>query len=215
MLNNRNRVHPGLMHNLHVGEKMKKSNKKILHILFACIAVFIIGFSALLLNYSNSAIDNKKTTVLVNIPVGTALSEVVKILSQADLVKHPVLFYSLIIIKGATRSIRAGEYEFNTSITPSDLINKLSLGDMRYYYVTIPEGLSVQEIATRLSAFNLINKEEFLELAKDKDFLESMNIKTDSIEGYLFPDTYKISRSMSTRQIMRMMVDHGQRLHRK
>ena len=123
MLNNRNRVHPGLMHNLHVGEKMKKSNKKILHILFACIAFFIIGFSALLLNYTNSPIDHKNSTVLVNIPVGTALSEVVKILSQADLVKHPVLFYSLIIIKGATRSIRAGEYEFNTSITPSDLIS--------------------------------------------------------------------------------------------
>lgn len=214
MLNNRNRVHPGLMHNLHVGEIMKKSNKKILHILFACIAVFIIGFSALLLNYSNSAIDNKKTTVLVNIPVGTALSEVVKILSQADLVKHPVLFYSLIIIKGATRSIRAGEYEFNTSLTPSALIDRLSLGDMRFYYVTIPQGLSVQEIATRLSAFNLINKEEFLELAKDKAFLESMNIKADFIEGYLFPDTYKVSRTMTTRQIMRMMVDHGQKLQK-
>jgi len=171
-------------------------------------------FSALLLNYSNSPIDHKTTTVLVNIPVGTSLSEVVKILNQADMVKHPVLFYSLVVMKGATRSIRAGEYEFNTSITPSELIDKLLLGDMRYYRVTIPEGLSIQEIATRLSAFNLINKEEFLELAKDKAFLESMNIKADSIEGYLFPDTYKISRTMTARQIMRMMVDHGQRLQR-
>ncbi len=118
-------------------------------------------------------------------------------------------------MKGATRSIRAGEYEFNTSLTPSELIDKLSLGDMRYYIVTIPEGFSVQKIAARLSALNLVNKEEFLELAKDKAFLESMNIKADSIEGYLFPDTYKISRTMSTRQIMRMMVDHGQKLHRK
>jgi len=193
---------------------MKKSNKKILHILLACLAVFIIGFSALLLNYSNSPIDHKTATVLVNIPVGTSLSKVIKILNQADLVKHPVLFYSLVVMKGATRSIRAGEYEFNTSLTPSELIDKMSLGDMRFYYVTIPEGLSLQEIATRLSAFNLSNKEEFLELAKDKDFLKSMNIKTDSIEGYLSPDTYKISRSMSTRQIMRMMVDHGQKLQK-
>lgn len=194
---------------------MKKSNRKIFYILFACIAVFIIGFSALLLNYSNSPIDNKNATVLVNIHTGASLSKVVKILNQADLVKHPVLFYSLIIMKGATRSIRAGEYEFSTSLTPSELIDKLLLGDMRYYYVTIREGLSVKEIATHLSAFNLINKEEFLELAKDKAFLESMNIKADSIEGYLFPDTYKVSRTMTTRQIMRMMVDHGQKLHRK
>ncbi|OQC55336.1 MAG: putative aminodeoxychorismate lyase [Deltaproteobacteria bacterium ADurb.Bin022] len=194
---------------------MKKTNKKILHILLACLAIFVIVFSALLLNYTNSPIDNKNTTVLVNIRVGTSLSEVVKILKQADLVKHPVLFYSLVVMKGATRSIRAGEYEFNTSLTPSELIDKLSLGDMRYYYVTIPVGLSIQEIATRLSAFNLINKEEFLELAKDKAFLESMNIKADSIEGYLSPDTYLLSRSMTTRQIMRVMVYHGQKLQKR
>ena len=193
---------------------MKKSNKKILHILLACLAIFIIVFSALLLNYNSSPIDHKNSTVLVNIPVGTSLSGVIKILNQADLIKHPVLFYSLIVMKGATRSIRAGEYEFNTSLTPSELIDKLSLGDMRYYYVTIPEGLSIQEIATHLSAFNLINKKEFLELAKDKAFLESMNIKADSLEGYLFPDTYKVSRSMTTRKIMRMMVDHGQKLQK-
>ena len=195
-------------------KKMKKSNKKILHILLACLAVFIIGFSALLSNYSNSPIDHKNSTVLVNIHTGTSLPKVVKILNQADLVKHPVLFYSLIVMKGATRSILAGEYEFSTSLTPSELIDKLLLGDMRYYLITIPEGLSIQEIATRLSAFNLINKEKFLELAKDKTFLESMNIKADSIEGYLFPDTYKVSRTMSTRQIMRMMVNHGQKLQR-
>ncbi len=194
---------------------MKIPNKRILHIFLACLAIFIIGFSALLLNYTNSPIDKNNSTVLINIPVGTSLSEVVKILCQVDLVKQPVLFYSLIIIKGATRSIRAGEYEFSTSLTPSELIDKLSLGDMRFYYVTIPEGLSIQEIATRLSAFNLINEEEFLELAKDKAFLESMNIKTDSIEGYLFPDTYKVSRTMTTRQIMRMIVDQGQKLHQQ
>ncbi len=116
---------------------MNKSNAKILHILLACLAIVIIVFSVLLFNYANSPIDNKKSTVLVNIPVGTTLSEVVKMLSQADLVKRPILFYGLILIKGATCSIRAGGYEFNTSITPSELIDKLSLGDMRYYRVTI------------------------------------------------------------------------------
>ena len=99
-----------------------------------------------MLNYANSPIDQKSSTVLVNIPVGTTLSEVVNILNQANLVKHPILFYGLIIMKGAARSIRAGEYEFNTSLTPSELIDKLSLGDMRYYLVTIPRSLSAQEI---------------------------------------------------------------------
>ena len=65
----------------------------------------------------------------------------------------------------------------------------------------------MQEIAARLDNEKLINKEIFFELARDKDFLKSLNIKAESIEGYLFPDTYYFNRSMNTRQIMKKMVD--------
>ena len=54
----------------------------------------------------------------------------------------------------------------------------------------------------------LINKKEFLELARDKKFLESLNIKANSIEGYLSPDTYILNHSMSTRKIMEIMVNN-------
>ncbi len=187
--------------------KVKKLIKKILYVIVAGVAIVVIGFSALLLNYSNSAIDDKNTTVLINIPVGTRLSEVVKMLNQVGLVKHPVLFYGLVIMKGATRSIRASEYEFSTSMTPSAMIDKLTFGDVRGYRITIHEDLSIREIAAHLDEFKLINKKEFFELARDKDFLQSLNIEADSIEGYLFPDTYLFTRSMNTRQIMRTMVD--------
>ena len=58
-----------------------------------------------------------------------------------------------------------------------------------------------------LIEYKLIDKEDFFELARDEEFLESLNIKAESIEGYLFPDTYYFNRSMSTRQIMKIMVD--------
>jgi len=145
--------------------------------------------------------------VLVDIPTGSSFLEVTEILNQAGLVKHRIFFYSLTIIKNARRHIRAGEYEFNTSMTPIAMINKLIRGEIKEYIILIPEDFSMKEIADRLYSEKLINKEIFFELARDKDFLKSLNIKAESIEGYLFPDTYYFNRSMNTRQIMKRMVD--------
>jgi UPF0755 protein len=65
----------------------------------------------------------------------------------------------------------------------------------------------MREIADRLSSQKLINKEIFFELARDENFLQSLDIKAESIEGYLFPDTYNFNRTMNTRRIMKKMVD--------
>jgi UPF0755 protein len=144
---------------------------------------------------------------VVDIPTGSSFLKVTEILNQAGLIKSRFFFYNLAIIKNARQSIRAGEYEFNTSLTPSAMIDKLLRGEIKNYKVVIPEDLSLREIAVRLDEFKLIDKKVFFELASDEDFLESLNIKADSIEGYLFPETYFFDRSMSTRQIMKIMVN--------
>jgi len=96
-----------------------------------------------------------------------------------------------------------------TMIFLFSLVSSISFAEeKRIYKVLIPEDLSVQEIATRLDDLKLINKKEFLELARDKKFLESLNIKANSIEGYLSPDTYILNHSMSTRKIMEIMVNN-------
>ena len=184
---------------------MKKSKKIILYTLIVFVA-FTILFFVLLVNYSTSPIDKKNVNVRVNIPTGSSFLEVTEILDQAGLVKSRILFYSLAIKKNARRSIRAGEYEFNTSLTPAAMIDTLLLGEKKIYKILIPENLSLRELAERLDEFKLINKKDFFKLARDKAFLESLNIKADSIEGYLFPDVYFFDRSMSTRQIMKIMV---------
>jgi len=172
-------------------------------ILFFAVVVL---FCVLLVNYSNNPIDNKNMTILVDIPTGSSFLKVTEILNQAGLIKSRIFFYSLAIKKNARRSIRAGEYEFNTSLTPSAMIDKLLRGEIKNYKVVIPEDLSLREIAVILGKDKLIKKEDFFALARDEDFLESLGVKADSIEGYLFPETYNLDRSMSTRQIMKMMV---------
>ena len=190
-------------------KKMKKSKKIELYILLACIALVLIGALAVLIHYSSTPINpygNKDATVLVDIPTGSSFVKVTEILNKAGLIKSRYLFYYLALTKQATRSIRAGEYEFSDSMTPGAVIDKLLRGEVKLYPITIPEDFTTKQIAERLMKDRLIDEKEFFALSVNRDFLSSLGIKAKSIEGYLFPNTYYFDRSMSTRQIMKKMV---------
>lgn len=187
--------------------EMLRFARRVIKYIIIFFAVIFILFSALLINYSATSIDDKSNiNVVVDIPTGSSFLKVTKILNEAGLVKSRSLFYTLAITKRATRVVRAGEYEFNTSLTPAAVIDKLMRGEIKFYIVTIPEDFSMKDIAQRLEFFKLVDQETFFELARDKSFLMSLGITADSIEGYLFPETYLFNRSMSTRQIMKIMV---------
>lgn len=187
---------------------MKKMISKILLGVFILPCIAVILFGAWLFIYAKTPIDAVKvTTVLVDIPTGTSFVRVTKILSDVGLVENRLMFYSLVVVKRGTRSIRAGEYEFTTALSPAEVVDKLVHGDIKNYSVTIHEDYSLKEIAMCLKEDKLIDEKAFFELAEDKVFLSSMGIRGQSIEGYLFPDTYFFNRSMTTRQIMRTMVD--------
>lgn len=185
---------------------MKKIPKKIYYAVFLLIIGFITYFS-FLVKYAKSPVDKTNTHILVQIPAGSSFLKITEILNEAGVVKSRLLFYGLAISKNALRSIRAGEYEFNTLMTPSEILSKLLRSEIKIYHVTIPEDLSMTEIAGRLKEYKLIDEETFFELAEDEEFLKSAGINARSVEGYLFPDTYNFDRSMSTRQIMLIMVN--------
>lgn len=171
-----------------------------------CIAAILFG--AWLFIYAKTPIDAAKvTTVLVDIPTGTSFVQVTKILSDVGLVENKLMFYSLVGVKRGTRSIRAGEYEFTTALSPAEVVDKLVHGDIKNYSVTIHEDYALKDIAVCLKEYKLIDEKAFFELAEDKVFLSSVGVRGQSIEGYLFPDTYFFNRSMTTRQIIRTMVD--------
>lgn len=170
------------------------------------VAVILI-FCIMLLDYAFSPIDVRDKTVVIDIPTGSSFMEATELLQKEGLITNRFFFYSLAAIKRASRNIRAGEYEINTLTNPITMINKLMHGDIKVYEVVIPEDLSFRDIAVILDKHKLINKEIFFELARDQEFLKSLNIEAESIEGYLFPDTYHFNRSMNTRRIMKKMVD--------
>jgi len=190
---------------------MKSKKSKIIFYILSLPVIVALVFGAFLFIYAVKPIHSaKEKTVVVDIPTGTSLIKVIKILHGADLVQNRFLFHVLVTVKGGARSVRAGEYEFAATISPSALVDKLLHGDIKKYRVTIYEDSSLPQVASRLMEYKLINEKDFFALSQNEEFLSSLGIPGSSVEGYLFPDTYFLDRSMTTRQIMRMMVERFQ-----
>ena len=186
--------------------QQQRMKNKFVNKLIVPTGVVCILLAFITLHYAINPVDNQNRTVIVNIPRGTGFLHTVAILEKADLIKNKYLFYLLAISKNAQSHIKAGEYELATSLSPMDIIDKLVKGDILSYEVTIPEDFTVNEIASRLASFNLVEENAFLSLSSDVTFLASLGIEGRHAEGYLYPDTYRFDKSMSAKDIMRMMV---------
>jgi len=149
----------------------------------------------------------KDGIVLVNIPRGTPFAQVVNLLEEKDLIRSRLLFRAMAYFYNAPQQIKAGEYEFSKAMSAGDILQKLVRGEVKAYNIVVPEGFTVRLIAARLAANGLVDEKEFLRLARDHDTLATLKIPAASAEGFLFPDTYRLDRSMDTRTILKTMAD--------
>jgi UPF0755 protein len=119
-------------------------------------------------------------------------------------------FVPLIYLKTLRRgaSLKAGVYEFREPLTPIEVIDKLQRGEVILKSVTIREGLDRFAVAEVMSAAGFGSVEEWKKVTAEPDLVRDLDPDADSLEGYLFPDTYKITPGTSVRSIASMMVDN-------
>ena len=110
------------------------------------------------------------------------------------------------------QEIQIGEYELNQSMLPMEILVAITSGKTVLHPVTIPEGYRITEIAELLSNLKLTNKDKFIEESKNIELISSLNIPSNSLEGYLFPDTYHFSKHTSEHKIIHTMVNTFKRL---
>jgi UPF0755 protein len=185
--------------------KIQKVIKTILSLFLLLVASFLL-FCMIFLNYVESPVEFIERYVTVEIPPGVSFYEVTDILQQKGLIRHKEGFYLLALLEKAPERIRAGEYELKSSMSPSDILDTLVEGKVKGYRIPIPEGFTLRQIAARLAANDLVDEESFIDFAYKEQLLSSLNIEGSSVEGYLFPDTYVLSRSMGAKKIIKFMV---------
>lgn len=178
---------------------------KLFLILLALIGIPLLCLTLWLQSFISTAVT-PAAPQLVEIKSGSSFSRVANQLEQSGVIKDARRFTLLARWRKATGQIHAGEYLFETSAKPDDILARLVAGDIRMLQVTIPEGFNLQEIAARLEKTGIASSEELLALCRDADFLSDLSLDTASLEGYLFPETYTYTSSTTSKQILTAMV---------
>jgi UPF0755 protein len=148
---------------------------------------------------------------LITVPPGESFASVAERLVAQNVVAAELPFHLLARWRGEARKVQAGRYEFAEPATPGEVLQRLVAGDVIRTRVTIPEGLTVAEIAVRLEAAGLAPRKTVLELAMDPAFTRSQGIAAETLEGYLFPETYSLAVGTTPEKILAAMVREFQR----
>jgi UPF0755 protein len=148
----------------------------------------------------------REGSISVVVPAGAPFGSVAAKLEQKGIVSSAAGFKTLARLRGATAKIQAGEYLFQEPATPGRVLDRLVAGDTIRLHLTIPEGFSLREIAARLETSEFTDTTAFLPLTADPEFIRSLGIDADSLEGYLFPETYTFGSRTTSRELLRAMV---------
>jgi UPF0755 protein len=149
--------------------------------------------------------------LLMQVKPGTSLTRIALDFEEAGVISDARRFILLARWHDASSRIHAGEYLFNAAAAPGEVLDRLVAGDVRKLQLTIPEGFNLAEIAARVEAADIGPASEFLALASDPRLIASLAIKAETLEGYLFPETYTYTSNTSQTALLTAMVDQCQK----
>ena len=178
--------------------------KKNLSIIFSSILLMIISYIAF--EWFVPA-QPGGGNIEIEIPRGATFRQAVEILHDQKLIRDKTIFLLAGRLTGADRKIRAGFYSIWSSMSAFDIFNVIRRGQIIEYEIKILEGDSLQEISEQFEKTGIMKKEDFMTLAKNPDFLNSYDVEATSIEGFIFPDTYRIPKGVPPGDALGSMID--------
>lgn len=183
---------------------------KRLIILIILVGLLAAGaFGAWTYRDLHTPITHTKTGQYIEIPKGTSPSAIVSKLVAEGVIKHewPLKFYLKGTGKGST--LKAGEYDFPSPISPLGVLAKLQQGERRLNRLTIIEGWTRWDIARAMAQvpeFKIGSEAQALELMNNVSLISDLDPEAKNLEGYLFPDTYEFSPETTAPELIEMMV---------
>ena len=143
--------------------------------------------------------------VFVEFPRGTPASRMARMLAGAGVVRAPWLFLAARAFNRG-RTLQAGEYRFTKPASPAEVYRRIARGDIFYYELVVPEGRNMFDIAEAAARLGLFPAARFLEAARDPSPIRDLDPDAPSLEGYLFPSTYRLGRHTTPEKLARLMT---------
>ena len=142
----------------------------------------------------------------VTIEKGESFRQIARALADAGVVRSELALRIYGRMSGTASQIKPGDYAFKGGERISDVMRHLVKGDFIVVTITIPEGLTVHEIAERVGATGLVCEDEFENAARDGEIVRALGLMPLGAEGYLFPATYKFSPHATTNDVLVAML---------
>ena len=141
----------------------------------------------------------------VDIPRGASTAAMAGMLAEAGVVRSRWDFLLARLVKRGG-VLQAGEYRFNHPASPMEVLGRIARGDVFYYELVVPEGRNMFDIAAAVEDLGLFKASRFLAAARNPAPIRDLDPLAPSLEGYLFPDTYKLSRHITPEGLCRLMT---------
>lgn len=179
--------------------------------------IFFFGILCLVLlyvlnqgGYLPPAKNVKKVEVFI--PMGSSARKVVAILEKKGVARNSRILSYYLSYTGIDNKLKSGHYEFHKDSNIHDINEILENGPiLTSKWITIPEGYTLDKIAERINGKGDLSKTEFARLSKDPGYFSTYAFlkdkKIDSLEGYLFPQTYKIDLNTKNEDFIKLMLD--------
>jgi UPF0755 protein len=142
----------------------------------------------------------------VTISPGLGVSAIGRRLLDAGIVSDRVTYRLAVRLRRAERSLKAGEYRFSKAESALDVVARLARGDVYLVPITFPEGLTIAAMADLFAQRGLGTREAFRAAARNIGLVRAFDARASDLEGYLFPDTYRLPRQTTAGDLVAQMV---------
>lgn len=172
--------------------------KKFIALIFA-----LTGLAAALLV---TPYQGFRAETYVDIPHGTGTAGIARELARDGVIRYEWELWLARLLRPSAK-LQAGEYRFAKAASALDVFNRIARGDIYFFAFTVPEGSNIFDIGSLLQEQEVMPAEEFLTAAEDPALIRDLAPKARTLEGYLFPSTYRLSHKTTAAQLSKMMTD--------
>ncbi len=188
-------------------------SKKSITLHFLLISILIVITVIITIIYWPQ--NNMRKSMKVTINEGESLSIISKNLSKSGVITNELFFGLATKIMGLEKSIPVGNYEFKNVNINRDIINRLVYGSPEIIKVTLLEGWNIKQVSRHLSKEMGFDFNNLLEIIYDKDFIQSLDLNSDNLEGYLYPETYYFFYGEKEHSVIKRLIKEHKRFWSK
>ena len=187
-----------------------KNNKKIVNVTTIIVIMIIIITIWQCFKIVDTPLKIKDEEI-IEVAEGDSFYGVLNKLSEEDKIKNEFLVKLYLKIRGIKPEVLAGTYKLDNSMTLDEIITLLSNDStIGKIYITIPEGYTIDDIATELEENNIRSSEDFINSVKNYDlpaYVSNNPNKRYNLEGFLFPDTYSFNENENADFVVKTMIN--------